>query len=190
MINIAILASGSGSNAEKLMEYFANHSLIKITLLGSNKEEALALTKAKRMNVESWAFSNNDLKNGVVLHKLKEKKIDYIILAGFLALIPKQIIQAYPEKIINIHPSLLPNFGGKGMYGMNVHNAVKKAQKLYSGLTVHLVNEEFDQGKILFQARVKLQDLDTEENIAQKVLQLEHRYFSSVVESYCLLFAG
>jgi phosphoribosylglycinamide formyltransferase-1 len=184
MINIAILASGSGSNAQKLMDHFQDHPEIKISLLASNKKDAFALQRAKDMNVDTHHFSNAELKDGSLQILLSNKHIHLIVLAGFLALIPQGLIEAFPEKIINIHPSLLPKYGGKGMYGMHVHQAVKEAKETYSGLTIHLVNEEFDKGKVLFQATVKIQEEDTAEDIASKVLNLEHRYFAQVVESY------
>ena len=184
MIRLAILASGSGSNAQKIINHFKQSKEIEVHLVGSNKKDAYVLERAQKVNVKHFTFNKNKLNNGEVLHKLKEEKVDYIILAGFLALIPKELVKAFPMRIINIHPSLLPKFGGKGMYGMHVHEAVKKAGEVYSGLTVHLVNEEFDKGKVLFQATVKIQENESAEDIASKVLNLEHRYFSQVIESY------
>ena len=186
MIRLAILASGSGSNAQCIINHFQNHPTISIQLIGSNRSKAYVLERAKESNIPFFIFSQQELNEGKVLETLIQQQINYIVLAGFLALIPAQLVKQFENRILNIHPSLLPKFGGKGMYGLHVHQAVKQAAEKWSGPTIHLVNENFDEGKILFQARVKIHDEDRAEKIQQKVLHLEHRHFAHVVESYIL----
>ena len=180
---IAILASGSGSNAEKIMEHFSHSSKAEISLIGSNKKEAFVLERAKKFNVPTFTFSKTELESGLVTKKLQEVGIDWVVLAGFLLKIPTDLIHAFPDRIINIHPALLPNYGGKGMYGMKVHEAVKVTGEKETGITIHLVNEHYDEGKIIFQAAVPIQPEYSPEDIAQKVHQLEYKYFPNVIES-------
>ncbi|SEJ20388.1 formyltetrahydrofolate-dependent phosphoribosylglycinamide formyltransferase [Cyclobacterium xiamenense] len=183
MKNIAILASGSGTNAQKIMEYFRQSPKGKIVLLASNKKEAYALERAKMFDVPTVVFSKADLKNGGLAETLRHHQVDLLVLAGFLLQIPPALIQQFPDKIVNIHPALLPNYGGRGMYGMNVHQAVKQAGDRETGITIHLVNENYDEGKIVFQAAVPIAEADSPEQIAEKVHELEHKYYPNVIES-------
>lgn len=183
MKKIAILASGNGSNAEEIMKYFQNSQKGNIVLIGSNKKEAFVLERAKKFNVPTFTFNKSQLEEGLVTQKLREAEVDFVVLAGFLLKIPNNLLQVYPNQIVNIHPALLPNYGGKGMYGMKVHQAVKDAGDKESGITIHLVNENFDEGKIIFQAAVPVSSEDSPEDIAKKVHQLEYKYFPNVIES-------
>ena len=181
-INIAIWASGSGSNAENIIEYFSNRNDLRFIIL-SNKKEAKVHERAKRLGVESFAFKNSEFRSGdMVLNFLKEQNIQFNILAGFLLLVPQNILKNYPNKIINIHPALLPKYGGKGMYGMNVHNAVIENQEKESGITIHYTNEVYDEGQILLQARCSVTPEDTPETLVKKIHRLEHAYYPKVVE--------
>jgi len=182
---IAIFASGGGSNAESIINYFKGHSSIDVSLIVSNKEKAFVLKRAKKHNIPSVYISNKDFKSGeLVLEKLIEHDIEYIILAGFLLLIPRTLTQKFPNRILNIHPALLPNYGGKGMYGQHVHQAVFNNFEKESGMTIHLVNEKYDEGKILFQVKVDLKVTDTPDVIAAKVLKLEHKHYPEVINDY------
>ena len=165
------------------MEHFSHSSKAEISLIGSNKKEAFVLERAKKFNVPTFTFSKTELESGLVTKKLQEVGIDWVVLAGFLLKIPTDLIHAFPDRIINIHPALLPNYGGKGMYGMKVHEAVKVAGEKETGITIHLVNEHYDEGKIIFQAAVPILPEDSPEDIAQKVHQLEYKYFPNVIES-------
>lgn len=186
MIRIAIFCSGSGSNAEALMQHFKGHSSIGVALLLSNNPEAGALERARRFFVptetvpRSW-FSKDDPALTELLHRYA---IDVILLAGFLQRIPESLVAAFPERILNIHPALLPDFGGKGMYGHHVHEAVKAAGKTQTGLTIHLVNGQYDEGKILFQARCPVEIHDSPSHIAARVLEMEHRFYPLVAEQF------
>lgn len=182
MIRLAILASGSGSNAEKIMEHFANSSRGKIALVASNKADAGVLARAEKFGVPTFTFTRKEMEAGVLLAKLQQEQIDWVILAGFLVKVPDDLIRAFPERMVNIHPALLPNYGGKGMYGHHVHEAVKAAGDPISGITIHLVNEHYDEGKIIFQAATAIAPEDSAETIGQKVLALEHQYFAGVIE--------
>ncbi len=180
---VAIFCSGSGTNAEKIIEYFKDHSSISINLLVSNKEDAFALTRAKNANINTLVINREQFyKSNYLVEKLQGEKITWIILAGFLLLIPQNLISAYPERIINIHPALLPKYGGKGMYGMNVHEAIKNAGELETGITIHLVNPKYDDGEIIFQSRCNIEPGDSAEDIAKKVQQLEHLHFAKEIE--------
>lgn len=183
MKRLAILASGSGSNAEKIMEHFQGSSKAKIALIASNKAEAFVLERAKKFGVPTFTFTRKEMEAGLLLEKLQEKQIDWVILAGFLLKIPEELIRAFPNRMVNIHPALLPKYGGKGMYGHHVHEAVKAAGETETGITIHLVNEHYDEGKIIFQAATSVTPEDTADSIAQKVHALEHRYFPEVIES-------
>lgn len=183
MKRLAILASGSGSNAEKIMEYFQNSPKAEIALIATNKTDAFVLERAKKFEVPSLTFSKKELEEGTLLEKLHAKNIDWVILAGFLLKIPAELTRAFPDRIVNIHPALLPKYGGKGMYGAHVHEAVKAAGDRETGITIHLVNENYDEGKIIFQAATSIEDSDSPEDIAGKVHALEHRYFPEVIAS-------
>lgn len=184
---IAIFASGSGTNAEEIFKYFQHHPEIEIVLLLSNNPEAYALVRAQNYGTDSKAFNRAQFKeSGDVLKWLNEKQVTHIVLAGFLWLIPEYLIQAFPERIVNIHPALLPDFGGKGMYGMKVHEAVKSSNRKKTGITIHLVNEKYDDGKVLAQESCDLQDEDTPDDIANKVHQLEYLHYPRVIEKWIL----
>lgn len=180
---IAIFASGSGSNAEKIIEYFKDRDDVNVAYVYSNRKKAKVLERAEKHGVPSFIFTKDDFLNDTtVIYHLKRNSIDLIVLAGFLLLIPKKMINAFPQRIINIHPSLLPKYGGKGMYGMNVHEAVSESGDTETGITVHFVNQEFDKGKIISQVRCIIKPHDSAENIASKVLKLEHQYFPLIID--------
>ena len=183
MKRLAILATGSGSNAEKIMEHFAHSSKGKVVLVAANKTTAGVLARAQKFGVPTLTFTRPELEEGLLLEKLREAQVDWLILAGFLLKVPDALIRAFPNRMVNIHPALLPKYGGKGMYGHHVHEAVKAAGETESGITIHLVNEHYDEGKIIFQAATSLLPEDSAETIAAKVLALEHRYFAGVIES-------
>lgn len=183
MFNIAIFASGSGSNAENIVNYFNTSNLCKVKVILSNKSNAYVHERAKKLNIESVFFSKSDfVDSDQVLDFLKEKEIDFIALAGFLLKVPQNIIENYPNRIINIHPALLPKFGGKGMYGDNVHKAVIDSGERQSGITIHYINENYDEGDIIFQATCDVLDSDTYNDVAEKVHQLEYLYYPQIIE--------
>lgn len=182
-IKIAIFASGSGSNAQKIMEHFQNHEHIEVSLVLSNVADAFVLQRASHFGVPTFICTNEAFKNcTTIIEELHHKAIDFVVLAGFLRLIPKALIQAFPNKIVNIHPSLLPKFGGKGMYGNHVHQAVLEQGETKSGITIHFVNEHFDEGTHIFQASFEIEKTDTVSTIAGKCHALEHLYFPKVIE--------
>lgn len=182
MIRIALFASGSGSNVENIARYFATSKTIKISKVYTNKATAGVLDRCKRLGLESLVFSRPDFyESNKVLDDLIACS-DAVILAGFLWKIPDKLIAAFPNKIINIHPALLPKYGGKGMYGMHVHRAVKENRETESGITVHFVNENYDEGAIIFQAKRTLEATDTPEDIAQKIHALEYAHFPRIIE--------
>ncbi len=181
---IAIFASGGGSNAEKIMAHFHQHPTITVVLVVSNRKEAGVLAVAQARGIETLIVSKSIFyESEKILDDLKHRNIDFIALAGFLLLVPNYIINKFHKKIVNIHPALLPKFGGHGMYGMNVHRAVKAENALESGITIHFANPNYDEGDIIFQANIALAPEDSAEGIAKKVLALEHRFFPSVIES-------
>ncbi len=184
MLKIAVFASGTGSNAIRLQEYFSECKIdIEVALLVCNKAEAPVVHRMKALNVPVLILSNQVLEGGdALLQKLNENKIDWIVLAGFLRKIPDNVVAAYANRIINIHPSLLPKYGGKGMYGMRVHQAVVENNEKESGISIHLVNEVYDGGAILFQKSCFIQPEDTAEDVAHKVQALEHEYYPQLVE--------
>ena len=180
---IAILVSGTGTNAINIIEYFEKNSVAEVVLVISNKTDALAVEKAQNKGVKTVVFNNESFKkNGVVLDYLMSQSVDFIVLAGFLIKISNDIIRAYPNKIVNLHPSLLPKYGGKGMYGKRVHRAVIEAQEPESGISIHFVNKEYDEGAIIFQAKVSVEKGDSVEVLTKKIQQLEHRFFPKVIE--------
>ena len=180
---IAILVSGTGTNAINIIQYFEKKSIADVSMVVSNRTNALALEKAQNKGVKTVVFNNESFKkNGVVLNYLRSVAVDFIVLAGFLIKVPSDIIHAYPNKIINLHPSLLPKYGGKGMYGKRVHSAVIEAEESESGISIHFVNEEYDEGAIIFQAKVSVEKGDSVEVLAQKIQQLEYRFFPKVIE--------
>tara|TARA_R110002012_G_scaffold320297_3_gene543174 strand:- start:86010 stop:86513 length:504 start_codon:yes stop_codon:yes gene_type:complete len=164
------------------MEHFQNSEIAEIALVASNKTDAFVLDRAKKFDVPTFTFSRKEMDAGVLLEKLQEEKIDWVILAGFLLKIPVELTRAFPDRMVNIHPALLPKYGGKGMYGSFVHEAVKAAGDTETGITIHLVNENYDEGRIVFQASTPLTLDDTPDSIAQKVHALEHKHFPEVIE--------
>lgn len=181
--NIAILASGAGSNAQKILEHFSDRMDIAVRLIVSNKQEAGVLNIAKVASVDSLVVSRDSFYTKTdLLVELDKRNIDFIVLAGFLWLIPPYLIQHYPDRIINIHPALLPKYGGKGMYGHFVHEAVYLAKDNHSGITIHYVNEKYDEGSIVFQERCEILPSDQPEDIAKKVQILEHLYYPTVID--------
>ena len=182
MKNIAIFASGGGSNAEAIIEYMKDVDEINVSLILSNKSNAGVLKRASNHNIDTHILSKSSFyESKEVISVLEGYHIDWIILAGFLWLVPAYLIDAYPERILNIHPALLPKYGGKGMYGINVHRAVKENKETLSGMTIHYVNQEYDKGKHVFQATTELNPDDSPEDIAAKVLKLEHKYYPQVI---------
>lgn len=182
MRRIAILASGSGSNAENINTWFSGSKLAKVSLILTDNPHAFVLDRAQRMGIEALVFTPAELRSGIVLATLQSKKIDFVVLSGFLKLIPVALVEAYRGKIINIHPALLPKFGGKGMYGDRVHKAVVDAGETESGITIHYVNEHYDEGHIVFQAKCPVSIDDTPETVAQKVHALEYAHYPRVIE--------
>ncbi|GHS95757.1 phosphoribosylglycinamide formyltransferase [Bacteroidia bacterium] len=181
MKNIALFASGSGSNVENIIRYFRDDANFNFPLIISNKQDAYVHARAKKLGVPSFFYKKERFENGEVLAFLLENQIDFIVLAGFLLKVPHNIIQAYPDKIINIHPALLPKFGGKGMFGSHVHEAVVANKETESGITIHYVNENYDEGQIVFQAKCEVLPADTAEDVAAKVHELEYRYFPEII---------
>lgn len=183
---IAIFASGSGSNAQKIMEHFKYSSLAEVTLVLSNNPDAYVLQRADNFEIPSHVFDRTAFyQTDEVVGILKRLDVDLIVLAGFLWLVPENLLKAFPNKIINIHPSLLPKHGGKGMYGDKVHQAVLAAGDEEHGITIHFVNEHFDQGEVIHQAKFKVEPEDSIEILKFKGQQLEHQYFPKVIENLC-----
>ena len=180
--NIALFSSGSGSNAENIIRYFHSNPEVSFPLILSNKVDAYVHQRAKALGVSSLTFSKAEWEESEhILQLLQEKKVDFIVLAGFLLKVPSKLIAAYPDKIINIHPALLPKYGGKGMYGQHVHEAVVAAGEKESGITIHYVNEHYDEGNIIFQAKCAVLPTDTADDVAEKVHQLEYDYFPKII---------
>lgn len=191
MKRIVIFASGNGTNAQRIIEYFKGRTDAKVVQVLSNNKNAKVLDRASAQSVPAFSFNRFAFyKSDDVLHLVQSAQPDLIVLAGFLWLFPKKIIQAFPDKVINIHPALLPDFGGKGMYGKFVHEAVYTFAKshpntpFYTGITIHMVTPEYDKGEFLFQARVKVTEKDTPESIAEKVHQLEYEHFPEVIADF------
>ncbi len=181
--NIAIFASGNGTNAENIIKYFSGNKDIKVKIVMANKTDAFVLERAHRLGIptlyinrEQWADATH------ILTLLHEQQIDFIVLAGFLAHIPDALLHAYPNRIVNIHPSLLPKFGGKGMYGNKVHEAVVTAGETESGITIHYLNEHYDEGQIIAQYRCPVMPNDTPQDVATRVHALEYEYYPKVIE--------
>ena len=183
MVRIAILASGSGSNAEEIIRFIQGVRAIEVACVITNRPQAGVIDRATTYGIPTQIFKQKTwLNSDKILSYLHDNKIDFIVLAGYLQKIPDYLIQAYPDKIVNIHPALLPSYGGKGMYGMHVHRAVHMNREKYSGITIHLVNERYDEGEIIFQAKCPVHENDTPEDIQKRVLELEHRYYPIVVK--------
>lgn len=184
MTRIAIFASGSGSNAENIIRYFSDNKDVKVVLVLSNQSRSGVLIRAQLHNIPTFIFTKDDLNERTKVHDvLKEYNASMIVLAGFLLKIPLYMIEAYPNSILNIHPALLPKYGGKGMYGMNVHTAVVENKEEKTGITIHYVNENYDEGAIIFQATCDIDEHDLPEDVKTKVQALELRHFPSVIES-------
>lgn len=181
MKKLAIFASGSGSNAQKIMEFFENSPEVTVALVLSNKPDAGVLDRAAKYKVPSHVFDRQSLMNTGVLKVLQQHEIDWIILAGFLWLMPGNILDEFPDRVINIHPALLPQYGGAGMYGSRVHEAVWQNGEQETGITIHYVNNNYDEGQIIMQARTRLSSSDTPLTIEKKVHELEHAYFPFVI---------
>lgn len=180
---IAIFASGSGSNAQKILEHFKYHDQGEVVLILTNNPQAYILQRADNFEIPSHVFSRQELYHtDEVIKLLKSMEVDLIVLAGFLWLVPASLLKAFPNQIINIHPALLPKYGGKGMYGDNVHKAVLANGETESGITIHFVNEHFDEGETIYQAKFKIEPADTLDSIKLKGQQLEHQHFPKVIE--------
>lgn len=186
MIKIAVFASGNGSNAQRIVEYFYDSKHISVDLIITNNKSAYVIERAKLLKIPCYVFSKNEFSNSnLVIELLKSHNISLIVLAGFLLLIPENLIANFKERIINIHPALLPKYGGKGMYGENVHKAVVINKESETGITIHYVNEKYDEGKIIFQAKCVVSESDTAQDVAKKIHLLEQEYFPKVIENIC-----
>lgn len=183
MTRLAIFASGSGSNAENISHYFKDRTDVEVVVFLTNNPEAGVLLRAKKLQIPVLYFNKAQFQNSdYVLNFLKDQRIDYLIMAGFLWLVPANLIAAFPNKIINVHPALLPKYGGKGMWGHHVHEAVVKNKEIESGITIHYVNEAYDEGKIIFQAKCEVLEEDSAENVAAKIHLLEYEHFPKVID--------
>ena len=180
---IAIFASGSGSNAENIHQYFTSNNDVEIVAILTNNPNAKVIERANRLNIDCKVFDRTSFYNtSEIVDYLKAKQIDLVILAGFLWMIPENLIKAYPNKIINIHPALLPKYGGKGMYGDNVHKAVVENKEAESGITIHFVNEKYDEGEIIYQAKCTILPTDNYEDLANKIHALEYEHFPKIID--------
>lgn len=189
MKNIAVFASGNGTNAENLIKWFSQSDRYRVAVVLCNHADAPVLQRAARLEVPSVVFNRAQLNStaaGGVLDTLRQYDTHAIVLAGFLMMIPEFIIEAFPQRIVNIHPSLLPKYGGKGMHGMHVHEAVVAAKEVESGITIHVVDSEYDHGKVLFQAKCEVLPCDTADDVAAKIHLLERRHFPETVEDWLL----
>ncbi|WP_147677700.1 phosphoribosylglycinamide formyltransferase [Algibacter pacificus] len=182
MKRIVIFASGSGTNAENLIKFFHNRENASVIQVLTNNPRAKVLDRAKQLNVSAFSFNKVAIsKTEDVLNLLKASKPDLIVLAGYLWKFPDNILEAFPNKVINVHPALLPNYGGKGMYGMHVHNAIVENKEKETGITIHYVNEHYDEGAIIFQAKCHVNETDTADDVAAKIHKLEMEHFPRVV---------
>jgi len=181
MKRIVLFASGSGSNVENIIRYFLDSNELEIPFVISNRSEAFVHERVKKFGIPSFVFKRDKFENGSVLKFLQENNVDFIVLAGFLLMVPENILKAYPDRVINIHPALLPKFGGKGMYGSHVHEAVIAAREKESGITIHFANENYDEGKIIFQAKCPVFPNDSPEDVAEKVHALEYEHYPRVI---------
>ena len=183
MKQIAIFASGAGSNARKIIEHFHNHAKVRVALIVCNKPHAGVLLIAEEHHIPTLLLDKEQFFRGnAYVDELQAIGIDFIVLAGFLWKVPAALIQAYPQQIVNIHPALLPKYGGKGMYGHFVHEAVIQNKEVESGISIHLVDELYDHGKVVFQATCKVQPDDTPDTLAARIHELEHRHYATVIE--------
>lgn len=182
-VKIALFASGSGTNVENIVKYFNSKTTAKPVCVLCNKPDAFVLERAKRLGLDSMTFNRTDFNDGKkIMEYLKKYEVDMIVLAGFLWLIPQYLINAFPNRIVNIHPALLPKFGGKGMYGMHVHEAVKQNGETETGITIHLIDGNYDKGNTVFQAKVQVSPTDSPDDIANKVHALEYEHYPKVIE--------
>lgn len=182
-VRLAILGSGNGTNAQQISEYFAGRNDVEVACIIYNVKDAFIAQRAKNLGIESHYFGRADFyENHAVLDYLRQKQTDWVILAGFLWLVPQEILDAYPGRVINIHPALLPKYGGRGMYGHHVHEAVVAAGERESGITIHIVDENYDRGTILFQARCTVDPDDTPDTLAAKIHLLEKEHFPRVID--------
>lgn len=185
MKRIAIFASGAGTNAQKIIEHFLNSKEIVVDSLWSNDENAYALIRAEKLGIETFTFDSDEFyRSNEILDRLYDHRIDMIVLAGFLWLVPRNLTELFT--VINIHPALLPKYGGKGMYGANVHKAVLASKDKESGITIHRVNQDYDKGKIIFQATCPILPKDTPETLAARIHELEHQHYPRVIEEVLL----
>lgn len=185
MKRIAIFASGSGTNAQKIIEYFSTSKEIFVDSLWSNNENAYALIRAEKLGIETFTFEQEEFyRSNEILDRLYDHRIDMIVLAGFLWLVPRNLTELFT--VVNIHPALLPKYGGKGMYGMNVHKAVLASKDKESGITIHRVNQDYDKGDIIFQATCPIMPGDTPESLAERIHALEHQHYPRVIEEILL----
>lgn len=182
MKKIVIFASGSGTNAENIIQHFKSTNIGQVVSVFTNNPKAYVIERAKKFKIPTEIFSKEELEEGNVLQKLNTYQPDLIVLAGFLLKFPKNIVDNYPNAIINIHPALLPKYGGKGMYGMNVHKAIVENKEKETGITIHYVNENYDEGNIIFQKKVTVLVTDTPEVVAEKIHELEQNYFPLFIE--------
>ena len=180
---IAIFASGNSSNAEEIIKFFKNHPSIKVDIIVSNNPNAFVLQRAKNHNIPTLVLTRKEFQETVAL-RLHALDITHIVLAGFLWLIPSNLLQKFPNRIINIHPALLPKYGGKGMYGMKIHDSVRSANETESGITIHIVDEKYDEGTILYQHKCDIELADTPQQIADKVHQLEYTWYPRIIEKW------
>lgn len=177
------MASGAGSNAQRIIEYFKENSRASVVLVGCNNPDALVLKKTSDLGVASFVFNKNELTSlSFVLDKLLAERVDLVVLAGFLLMVPKSLVRAFANRIINVHPALLPKFGGKGMYGKYVHQAVIDAQEGESGITIHYVNERYDEGAIIFQAKCDVSEDDDAKTLEKKIRALEHEHYAKTID--------
>ncbi len=183
MKKIIVFASGSGTNAENIIKYFAGTKIASVVSVFTNNASAKVIERAKNHQIPVEIFSKNELLERNVLQKIQEIDPDLIVLAGFLLKFPENIIEKYPNKIINIHPALLPNYGGKGMYGMHIHRAIINNKEKETGISIHYVNENYDEGGIIFQQNVALTEEDTPETVAEKIHELEQKYFPEIIQA-------
>jgi phosphoribosylglycinamide formyltransferase 1 len=187
MHHLAIFASGSGTNAQNIADYLNGNPDICISLILSNKPDAYVLERAVKLHIPTYVFDRKEFyESEKVLHELKKFEVDFIVLAGFLWLVPEYLLKSYPSKIVNIHPALLPKYGGKGMYGEKVHRAVIEAGEKRTGISIHYVNEHYDEGTIIFQDSFEILPGDTPESIAKRVHALEYKHFPRVIEKVVL----
>lgn len=183
MKKIVVFASGSGTNAENIIKYFAESKIASVVSVFTNKADAKVIQRAENLQVPTLIFSKEELNDGNVLQNIKNLNPDLIVLAGFLLKLPEDIVAAFSNKIVNIHPALLPKYGGKGMYGMHIHRAIVANKEQETGITIHYVNENYDEGNIIFQEKFNLSGSESAEEIAEKIHELEQKHFPEIIAS-------